>query len=562
MTIPAKASRKSRKVEVFIVLFATAWFLANCLHGINTVDGAVQIYFGYLISRGLVLYRDVFAPFTPLPFLIQAGMNRLFGVHLITGQVYAVVQCTIAVMITLRICRRHLDYPFSLIPALLYIPYSVALGGFPHYNMDVWFFSLATLALLDEYLHRPGPATIFLAGLFAALAIASKQSIVAVVIPLIALAILLAAGKERQKIIPHLAWAGLGIFLPAFLILIRYARANALEEAWANLTGMSGMKRVVLFSILPRASVALGLGLALVRILIQIGRRPRFAAPLWAAAITGGVLFIIIAPGPVPGSIIAGLVAASLLAFVRPGPGHKAGSWILIRAYGILFFITSLLSGVDLSHVLIASAGAVFGAGLLFQNLWHGFNDTEREARSKEPGITSIRAVALFGLGVVFLAGVYLDLSLVHMSHIQEPRWKATSKVHVKGLEFMRASPQQARELEATVGWIREHSAPGEKIFVYPWDLLIYVLAERLPATYDYFFYFEVFDQKVLRRVIADLDKNRPRIVVVRMAGDKVYRVAFAEEASVLEGYIKTHYAPAARFGNYRIMTRKISPAE
>lgn len=551
--MPFEESKKAKKIEALIVITAAAWSILLCVLGINPVDGAVQMFYGYMISKGLVAYRDFFLPIPPLPYLIQAGMIKIFGLHLITAQLWAALQGLVAVMVALRICRRHLEYPFFLIPAVLYIPYSISLGGFPHYNADSWFYLLICLALLDEYLHRQKRSMIFGAGLFASFAILSKHSMIPVVFFLVLTALLMRVDKKRpRKILADLAGVGLGIFLPVLVLFIRYAHAHALEEVWANLTGMSDMKRLVLVSFLPRAVIVLGLGLALVRIIMEISRRrPRLAGALWGAAISGCVVFIITVPVLVSGTLALCVVVVSLFIFVRPGPGQDHKSWMLIRACGLLFFVFNVLSGMDLAHLLIASAGAVFPAGLLFQNLWH-------ESR-QERGIISTRAVALIGLLLVLVFGVWLDLAIPHLSFVQQPKYKSTSKVRLKGLEFMRASGEQAHELEATVKWIVEHSAPEDKIFVYPWDLLIYVLSERLPATYHTYFYYEIFDHKTLGRLIADLEKNRPGIIVLRIKGDRIDHVALAGEATAIESYIKRHYESAARFGTYKIMTRTIA---
>jgi hypothetical protein len=143
------------------------------------------------------------------------------------------------------------------------------------------------------------------------------------------------------------------------------------------------------------------------------------------------------------------------------------------------------------------------------------------------------------------------------MAHTQGPRWKDTSPVNISVLAGMRTSPEQARVLEDTVDWIKQNSKPGEKIFVYPWDILLYYFSDRLPATYDTFLYFEIFNRPILIRVLRDLEKNKPRIAVVLMEGDKIQHKALAGEATAMEAYLRAHYAPGPRFGYYQIMLRK-----
>lgn len=529
-------------------MVAAAWFFALCNRGINMVDEGVQVLYGYEVASGMITYRDYFVPVAPLGFLIQAGLIKLFGFHLIVSRIYAALQGVIVVAAALRLGRRNLQNPFSLVPAIMLIPFSVALGSFPHYNLDAAFFALLCLVFLDAYLERPGRWGIFWAALFGALAIASKHSMVLVAVPLIAAALLLSRYRERpRRMAPELLWACIGFLLPLSILGARYAHAHALEEAAACLGGVSAMKRVLIYVILPRAGALLLGGVILVRVLLYLSRRRNALSFLvWPAAAVGSGFLLWLVPWAFSAPLVTGVAAVSLALFVRPDEGADAGRWFLMRAFALLLFLATALSGVDLGHLLLASAGSVLPLGLLLQNL-------ARSGRSDRVAYLTAGAATVAAL----LLGIWLDLAVPHLAYTQGPRWKDTSAIDLPGLELMRTSPEQARELERTVGWLKAHTGSGEKIFVYPWDLLLYVFAERMPATYDTFLYYEIFDQRILVRVLEDLEANRPRVAVVRMDGDKIRHVALAPQAKAVESYLRGNYNEAARFGDYMVMTRK-----
>ncbi len=531
--------------SLLVTASAAAWFLALSNRGINMTDEGVQVLYGYQVASGMVTYRDYFVPVAPLGFIIQAALIKLFGFHLIVGRMWAALQGVAAVMIALRIGRRHLGFPFSLIPAVMLIPLHAAFG-FPHYNLDSAFFLLVCAAFLDSYLEKASAPPVFLAGLSGSLAVLCKQSMVITVVPLLALCLFLVYRKSQKGIMKHSFAAGAGLVLPAAALFMRYARAHALEEAYWSLSGVFVMKNVLLMQMLPGALGLLLAGVLAVALLVWAGnRRPSMAPVLWWAAGLAMVVWIVFSPAQVAGPFTLAMAVASLVLFVRSGDGSSRDFWRLARAYALLMFVATAMSGLDFSHMLIGCMGAVFLFGLLMQKLF-----SERHKRS-------MAALGVCALVAAFSTGIYLDLALPHLEHSQEPRWRATARVDIQGLELMRASPRKAEEIERTVKWLRKNTDPSEKIFVYPWDLLLYVFARRMPATYDTFLYYEIFSRDILGRVIQDLEENKPGKAVVRMEDNKIRHVALAREATAMESYLKRKYDPVIRFGHFQVMQRR-----
>jgi hypothetical protein len=582
------------KGELVLLAAAALWFLALAGRGVNVMDEGVQLLHGFQTARGLVIYRDYLVPAAPLGFFIQAGLIKLFGVHLIVGRLYAAAQGLIVVAVALRLGRRRLRPPFALVPAALWVFFTIGLGNFPHYNLDSAFFLTLALAAMDDYLDRPRRRTLFLGAVLASLSILSKQSMALAAAPLPALAVWL-AGPEGGNRPRRLLLAAAGLVLPGLPFLFYLASNHALLEAWQVLTGLGDMKRLVLLAILPPAAALLTVTVSLLGLLVAatrrrpelaaplwglvlvgsaalviatrslvIGslvvatvalaltimaatrRRPELAAPLWGLVLVGSAALVIATRSLEIASLVTAIVAVSLAIMAHPAPADDPRPWLLLRVTWLLYFLATILSGLDLGHVLLASVGSVFFAGLALQRIWM-------------EGERNLKRVAAAGLLAILAAGVYLDLALPQLARSQSPRWQAVVPIRLPGMEGMRASAEQARDLENTVGYIRSHTAPGERIFVYPWDLILYVMAERLPATYHTSFYYEMVNQAALRRVFSDLEKNRPPLAVAAMEGNRFLRVAFDAEAGPMEEYLTRHYRTVARYGRYQLMARIVT---
>ena len=534
------------KGELVLLAAAALWFLALAGRGVNVMDEGVQLLHGFQTARGLVIYRDYLVPAAPLGFFIQAGLIKLFGVHLIVGRLYAAAQGLIVVAVALRLGRRRLRPPFALVPAALWVFFTIGLGNFPHYNLDSAFFLTLALAAMDDYLDRPRRRTLFLGAVLASLSILSKQSMALAAAPLPALAVWL-AGPEGGNRPRRLLLAAAGLVLPGLPFLFYLASNHALLEAWQVLTGLGDMKRLVLLAILPPAAALLTVTVSLLGLLVAATRRrPELAAPLWGLVLVGSAALVIATRSLEIASLVTAIVAVSLAIMAHPAPADDPRPWLLLRVTWLLYFLATILSGLDLGHVLLASVGSVFFAGLALQRIWM-------------EGERNLKRVAAAGLLAILAAGVYLDLALPQLARSQSPRWQAVVPIRLPGMEGMRASAEQARDLENTVGYIRSHTAPGERIFVYPWDLILYVMAERLPATYHTSFYYEMVNQAALRRVFSDLEKNRPPLAVAAMEGNRFLRVAFDAEAGPMEEYLTRHYRTVARYGRYQLMARIVT---
>ncbi|HEY0583722.1 MAG TPA: hypothetical protein VGE94_16180, partial [Chloroflexota bacterium] len=111
-----------------------------------------------------------------------------------------------------------------------------------------------------------------------------------------------------------------------------------------------------------------------------------------------------------------------------------------------------------------------------------------------------------------------------------------------------------ATEMAALTADIRQNTSKGEPIFVYPTAPLVYVLAERPnPTRFDHLNP-GAASAADIQQVLTDLDAANVQVVVVSDFWRTVWGPPGAN--APLEAYIDAHFAPVARYGGYRLLTR------
>jgi hypothetical protein len=121
----------------------------------------------------------------------------------------------------------------------------------------------------------------------------------------------------------------------------------------------------------------------------------------------------------------------------------------------------------------------------------------------------SLALLAVWAAGVLnrrdraLIPSAALTLALVGLFAVQVGR----------GYDFSETPPRTAPE----VAVIRELTAPGDRIFVGPYDPYIYLAAERAPAsTLPFYFPWQAIDPRSEGKLLDDLRTRRPPVVVFR----------------------------------------------
>jgi hypothetical protein len=122
------------------------------------------------------------------------------------------------------------------------------------------------------------------------------------------------------------------------------------------------------------------------------------------------------------------------------------------------------------------------------------------------------------------------------------------------GFGAIRVNGEQANTLVAASLHVRDSTAAGEPIFVYPTSPLIYVMANRPNPTRFAHLYPGAASQAQLHEVIEALDQLPVRVVVVSTAALKFWGPA--NENQPIEAYLDAHYRENAWFGEFHVLIR------
>ena len=121
-----------------------------------------------------------------------------------------------------------------------------------------------------------------------------------------------------------------------------------------------------------------------------------------------------------------------------------------------------------------------------------------------------------------------------------------------------RAGGDDVQRIEQITSYIRDHTAPGDPIFVVPWAAGFYFLADRPNPTRIDFMLFA--DAELNQCVVSQLDQSQPKYVIYGYVWDVDGR-RFSEYARSIDNYIRTRYDVDAQVNGYEIWKRKVTAA-
>jgi hypothetical protein len=160
-------------------------------------------------------------------------------------------------------------------------------------------------------------------------------------------------------------------------------------------------------------------------------------------------------------------------------------------------------------------------------------------------------------------AGVVMLIPAVALLWVgyQRTEWEYSNYgVRVKTARALgtRAGGDDVQRIDQVTGYIQDHTAPGEPIFVVPWAAGFYFLADRPNPTRIDFMLFA--DPELNECVLSRLDEAQPKYVIYGYVWDVDGR-RFSEYARSIDNYIRTRYDVAATVNGYEIWKRRVTAA-
>jgi hypothetical protein len=123
--------------------------------------------------------------------------------------------------------------------------------------------------------------------------------------------------------------------------------------------------------------------------------------------------------------------------------------------------------------------------------------------------------------------------------------------------EGLWATPDVRDELLAVVGAIRDRTAAGAPIFVYPASPLVYVLADRPNPTRLAHIYPGTVPRSELLDLVSTLERTQVRTVVI--SSHSLLTAASSDDVALIDTYLETHFREVWSFGPYRILQRRVA---
>jgi hypothetical protein len=133
-----------------------------------------------------------------------------------------------------------------------------------------------------------------------------------------------------------------------------------------------------------------------------------------------------------------------------------------------------------------------------------------------------------------------------------------TYEVRAARAAGVRTTPEQGEALDGLVEYLAARTAPGEPVFAFPNEPMLYFLAERPNPTYYNAFFPNAFRPGDAEAVVEALRRAGVRYVVLRTASTEAQRTdmhrSFHPDAAPVLLFLRERFVPDVRFGEYVVL--------
>jgi hypothetical protein len=261
-------------------------------------------------------------------------------------------------------------------------------------------------------------------------------------------------------------------------------------------------------------------------------------------------------------------LAGAFLAFRAMGSGfwqsRTAPVLLLLTLTGVTFFRTTL-GRTDWWHIqsgfMFALLLGLFVVDRLLATAW------DRLTARRVTITRRLLVIPWLTAGLVAGAGVYTFVDQFKPLPAFEAWWERFSQwppattatretVPRAGLTAI--PPNETAQINRVVSYIRDHSAPEERVYDFSSQAGLLFFAERRSVS-RYFQTCYACLPSMQQEVVADLDRLRPRLVIYSAGTsfDAIDRVPATARHPLIASYLKDHYAHATNAGRVVIWQRR-----
>ena len=222
-------ARKNRIFDCAVFVFTVLWFAVFAAARIDLHHDGVMLKPAIDVAAGRVIFRDTFCQYGALAVWLQALAVKIFGGELIVIQLLTVLFYGGTAVLSDRIFRRFLSFPFRLVNLALFYgmaPFYV-LPMHPWSSVYALFFMLLSTEFLLRSLEKEQPVFPALAGACAACAFLARHPCGVVCFGAGALTLVLASCFLKRR------WRDLGIFSAgSAAVLVPFVLYLLIVGAW------------------------------------------------------------------------------------------------------------------------------------------------------------------------------------------------------------------------------------------------------------------------------------------------------------------------------------------
>ena len=506
-----------------IFLFYLFFALLSFNRGIFLIDEGYQVYFSWRVSGGEKIYKDFFLQVAPLSFFLDAILIKIFGLKLIVLRIYALILGIGSFFALAYLFRRILPSPYWLIPCGFLVFFSRNLFTFSHYSLESKEFLLWSMVFLVWAESSPARKNLllFFSGIFAGMGFLSYQSFLILVGYEIFLLGWMSWKKQGFNLTNGFFYlAGLGL---VGILVGGYLFKESLIQEFLSALIYSGQSKGHIFRFLGSILIPLIICWLIILYFLEKGIHKK---KLWLSLLSL-ILFLAILVGL--GIKFPGNLFWHLLSLVIPFLVYYFAGRILLKekparikaglfGFCLFIFLVGLLSGYDLGHNL--ASFPFFFPWLVYIVL---------KIKNKK----TVKIVLSLLLSLFLGAGFYLYLTRFELYGEVEPLLKCRAGLNLQTARGIYTSQEKKQELEQLISEIQSRTPSQEKILIYPAQLLLYPLSERVSLSRSPFFYYEIPHLQELRRALSKAQKDKS-LLVFYLKGGRIYQPLASSEAQRL----------------------------
>lgn len=567
-------------IALALAIFALLYFSFFSRFDIIAADEGYFNLASFRITKGEVPYRDFFLHTPPLSYYLQAYIFRLFGPSFFVGRLTMVIVGIFIVMLLVSASSRLAAMPYSILPGLIFTFWGVSHIPYPSFN---WYGLLVALMIIPsafKFIDSSNRRYLVLTGILTALLCLTKQNLGAAAILSLSSYIVIYRffkGSRKFSLIKDVFLdyisIGLGASLVVIPVMLFFHMNGALKTLIYYLFSFSYDALKMRMEALPfphlKASTFLILGIYLLlsyTVSKTIAKR-RFNTLF--ATIFGSALSIVLFYKFASKDIVI-YINEHIKVGLLNGFFNLPALCIILAAF---FSVRKVFKRVQLNGTDLC---AVYLAIFSFFYIWFGLI-VARDMIHLIPTmaisygffgyflsrLSKVIRVNHFLFPVIFFLGFGLALNINNETFKSSSSGLTEMNYRMKSdrAKFLIVERSKGSDLDALSGYIISHTRPEEKIFAFHIDSSVYILADRMPATFNTFFLADAFKRQDQKRVIEDLIKNDVRLVACgKRTYDSWYDKGHFDRmglTSAITDFLHSDFEEAKTIGPYNILVKR-----